>query len=143
MNSHDPDSLARLLSHAAYVRVVEDDHGIAAFLIGFAPGAPYESANYRWFCEQYAEFLYIDRIAVAARARGVGFGSALYDDMARFASGRWPCLVAEVNSDPPNPGSVRFHERHGFVKVGELSHTYTGAHASSVTMLRRDLVLRP
>jgi predicted GNAT superfamily acetyltransferase len=139
MNSQDAASLERLVGHAVYLRVVEDELGVAAFLIGMPPRTQYESSNYRWFCDRFAEFLYIDRIAVAARAQRAGLGSLLYADMVDFARGRWPCLVAEVNSDPPNPGSVAFHERHGFTKVGELHHTYEGAHAASVTMLRLEI----
>ncbi len=145
MNELDTGRLDWLMRYAAYARVAVDVDGIAAFLIGLPPGIGYDSANYRWFSERYQDFLYIDRIAVAARARRRGVGSALYDDIAAFARGRWPCLLAEVNREPPNPVSVVFHERHGFVTVGELQHTPSGAlthapgdpHRKTVIMLRR------
>ena len=31
-------------------------------------------------------------------------------------------VTAEVNVQPPNPGSIRFHQRHGFEQVGVLEH---------------------
>ena len=31
-------------------------------------------------------------------------------------------VTAEVNIHPPNPGSMRFHDRHGFEQVGVLEH---------------------
>jgi predicted GNAT superfamily acetyltransferase len=139
MNEMNMAACDWLVSHSAYARVVQDQEGIAAFLLGLPPGAGYDSANYRWFSERFTSFLYIDRIAVDARARRMGFGSSLYEDIAAFARGRWACLLAEVNQDPPNTMSDAFHERHGFERVGELRHAYEGAHARHVAMLRRGL----
>jgi hypothetical protein len=107
-----------IVSHAEYFRVAEDAAGIAAFVIALRPGLDYWSLNYRWFSERGGEFLYLDRIVVHERARGTGVGRAMYDDLDRFASGRWPRITLEVNLRPPNPGSLAFHERLGFTRVG-------------------------
>ena len=107
-----------IVSHADYVRVAEDDQGLAGFAIALRPGLGYWSLNYRWFSDRGGEFLYLDRIVVAERARRTGVGRALYDDLGRFASGRWPRITLEVNLRPPNPGSLAFHERMGFRQVG-------------------------
>lgn len=139
MNEQNVDTMRWLVEHATYARVAADAHGVAAFLLGLEPGTGYPSPNYQWFCERYESFLYVDRIAVASRARRKRLGSALYDDMASFARGRWPCILAEINLDPPNPETAAFHDRYGFVRVGELRHTYAGAHAHVVAMLRRPL----
>lgn len=139
MNEQNLESLRWLVEHATYARVVVDEVGIAAFLLGLERGTGYRSLNYRWFSERFDSFLYVDRIAVAERARRRGLGSLLYDDMAEFARGRWPCILAEINVEPPNPETVAFHKRHGFEHVGQLRHTYEGAHAEVVEMLRRPL----
>ncbi len=139
MNELTAEQLDWLMRHAACARVAEGPDGIMAFLIGLPPGVAYDSPNYRWFAERYRDFLYIDRIAVAATARRRGIGSALYDDVVRFAQGRWPCLLAEVNREPPNPVSVVFHERHGFVTVGALQQVSEGAPHKAVVMLYRAL----
>jgi uncharacterized protein len=139
MNEQNLETLQWLVEHATYARVVTDSEGIAAFLLGLERGTGYPSLNYKWFSERFESFLYVDRIAVAARARRRGLGSRLYDDMASFARGRWPCILAEINLDPPNPETVAFHKRHGFEHVGELRHEYSGAHAHVVEMLRRGL----
>ena len=139
MNEQDIESLRWLVEHATYARVALDERGIAAFLLGLERGTGYNSPNYRWFSERFDSFLYVDRIAVAERARRRGLGSALYADMATFALGRWPCILAEINLQPPNPETVAFHQRHGFEHVGELRHTYAGAHAEMVEMLRKPL----
>jgi len=139
MNEQNVASLRWLVEHATYARVLVDHEGIAAFLLGLERGTGYRSLNYQWFSERFDRFLYVDRIAVARRARRLGFGSALYDDMASFARGRWPCILAEINLVPPNPETVEFHKRHGFEHGGELRHTYKGAHAEVVAMLRKPL----
>ncbi|MFI5233161.1 MAG: GNAT family N-acetyltransferase [Gemmatimonadales bacterium] len=107
-----------IVSHAAYFRVAENEAGLAAFVIALSPGLEYWSLNYRWFSERGADFLYLDRIVVHERARGTGVGRAMYDDLDRFASGKWPRVTLEVNLRPPNPGSLAFHERLGFARVG-------------------------
>ena len=110
------DALHRV---AAYHKVVESDGEIAAFLLAFREGAPYESPNYLWFAERYPRFLYIDRIVVAPAHRGARLGIALYDDIIAFAAANgvaW--LTCEFDVEPPNPASMKFHERMGFAEVG-------------------------
>jgi predicted GNAT superfamily acetyltransferase len=113
------ERLEALDRSAAYHKVVESDGGIAAFLLAFREGAPYDSPNYLWFAEHYTRFLYIDRIVVAPARRSRGFGAALYDDIAAFAARTGaPWLTCEFDIEPPNPGSMRFHARMGFREVG-------------------------
>ena len=111
--------LEALHRSAAYHKVVDIEGEIAAFLLAFREGAPYDSPNYLWFVERYPHFLYVDRIVVAAAHRGSGFGAMLYDDFAAFAARTGaPWLTCEFDIEPPNPASMRFHERMGFGEVG-------------------------
>lgn len=93
------------------------------FITLIEPGTlAYDSANLRWFeawqAEQACDLLYVDRIAISGAARGQGLGQRLYEAAFEIASGRqW--LGAEVNTDPDNPGSHKFHTRLGFARVGE------------------------
>jgi predicted GNAT superfamily acetyltransferase len=104
---------------AAYHKVVEIDGAIAAFLLAFREGAPYDSPNYLWFAERYPVFVYIDRIVVSPAHRGARLGVALYDDIIAFAAAsRVPWLTCEFDIEPPNPASERFHARMGFGEVG-------------------------
>lgn len=91
-----------------------------AFLIAFDQDGDYDSPNFLWFRERFARFLYIDRIVVAAAAQGQGWGRRLYAELIETAkaSGH-DRIVAEINIQPPNPGSLAFHERLGFAAVGE------------------------
>src|ERR1035441_3154232 len=118
VNELSEDAFAWIASHADYFRVAEDDSGVVGFVIALRAGLEYWSLNYRWFVERGGDFLYLDRIVVAENARGAGVGRALYDDIDRFASGTWPRITLEVNLLPPNPGSLAFHERLGFRRVG-------------------------
>jgi uncharacterized protein len=118
VNELSASAFAWIVAHADYFRVAEDAAGIAGFVIALRPGHEYWSLNYQWFTAQGGDFLYLDRIVVADRARGIGVGRALYDDIDRFATGNWPRITLEVNLLPPNPGSLAFHERLGFRRVG-------------------------
>lgn len=110
--------LQQLHAHAAFHRVV-DDGGVVAFLLALREDADYDSPNFRWFVGHVPQFLYIDRVVVAAPARGRGLGAALYDDIIALAAAHGvPRLTCEFDIDPPNPASEGFHARYGFREVG-------------------------
>lgn len=118
VSSLDATSLTRLLAEASLARLAALDDERLGALIAFRPGADYGSDNYRWFCAAYDDFLYVDRVMVSGAARGRGVGAALYEDAAETAQRLGvPRLTCEVNEEPPNPGSMRFHERLGFEAV--------------------------
>lgn len=130
------DALADLLSLAELPLGAWDGEELVGFVLCLLPGTRYGSLNYAWFNERYDAFLYVDRIAVAERHRDRQVGSALYARVIAYAEERgWP-VAAEVSLKPPNPGSMRFHGRHGFVEVGTLHHPY-----QSVTMVMREPTL--
>lgn len=78
----------------------------------------YNNLNYAWISDHYVTFAYVDRIAVAKTARGMGIGGQLYEKVFLHYNGRRPVLMAEVYLKPPNPGSLRFHRRMGFRSTG-------------------------
>ncbi len=90
-----------------------------AFLIAFDQASDYDGANFIWFRERYPRFVYVDRVAVAAAARGRGHARRLYENLFDLArQDGHEAIVCEVNSSPPNPGSDAFHLALGFVEVG-------------------------
>jgi predicted GNAT superfamily acetyltransferase len=95
-----------------------------AFLLAFDQDARYDSPNFLWFRSRYPRFVYVDRIAVAASARGRGCARRLYHDLfehtRRAGHAR---IVCEVNSTPANPESDAFHAALGFVRVGRRLDT--------------------
>lgn len=104
--------------HAAYFRIAFAEDRLAAFLIGLRPGSDYASPNYRWFCDHYTDFAYVDRVAVADFARREGLASRLYDDFAASVPTSIEHMTCEVNIEPPNPESMQYHLRLGFRQVG-------------------------
>lgn len=116
LSALDPESLDRLIDEAFFTSVI---NGGDAFLIALDQDANYDSANFRWFRLRYERFVYVDRIAVAASARGRGMANRLYESLFEFVDSKGQSLVAcEVNLDPPNPASDAFHRAHGFEEVG-------------------------
>ncbi|GAC1305734.1 MAG: GNAT family N-acetyltransferase [Steroidobacteraceae bacterium] len=133
-----PTSLLQSLHRQSwYHRVsVSPAGGVQGFLIALADGAEYASVNYRWFAARYPSFVYIDRVVVAAAARGRGVAKCRYDDLIRRATaeGR-PCITCEFDIDPPNEASARFHARYGFQEVG----TQCVGDGKQVSLQRLDL----
>lgn len=115
------DALLRLMAQAEATLAAEQNGRPVGFVLALGPGQDYASLNYQWFEARQAEtgrgFLYVDRIAVREDARGLGLGAALYEALFAFGGGAAP-VCCEVNTAPPNPGSMRFHGRLGFVEVG-------------------------
>lgn len=102
------------------------DRELIAFLLSLGMGQPYGSENYRWFEDRGVRHQYIDRIVVAPSAKGSGVGRALYESVFERARERGANEVTtEVQLNPPNPGSVTFHEHLGFQRVAE-QHTRGG-----------------
>jgi hypothetical protein len=104
-------------ANSYYFRIARLDDLFAGFLIGLRPGIDYDSENYRWFCDNYPDFGYVDRVAVSASARRQGVASRLYDDFANALRGEVEVMTCEVNIRPPNESSMRYHEIHGFRQV--------------------------
>jgi predicted GNAT superfamily acetyltransferase len=109
-----------LLGLASLSVGIENDLGeLVGFLIAMDPGLTYDSENYLFFESRCDNHFYIDRVVLTEKAQGLGLGSDLYQavfDKAR-ADGR-DRVTCEVNLEPPNPGSLRFHRRWGFSDVG-------------------------
>lgn len=134
VNHLERDDLQKIVALAAHYRVCEDASGLLGFVLCLPAGVDYWSENYKWFTRRYDDFLYLDRVVVAERARGQGIGAALYEELHATARGRWPRVTLEVNLRPPNPGSERFHERLGYVRVGVREYD-----DGAVTMYAREL----
>ena len=117
VSSVDLEQMRWFARNAFYFRVAHVDRRFAGFLIGIRPGTDYKSENYRWFCENYSDFGYIDRVAVAPEVRRCGVASALYEDFASALRGDVQVMTCEVNIRPANATSMRFHERREFIQV--------------------------
>lgn len=116
----DEDRLLELDKIADRFDVIDVDGGFGGFVVTFAPGSAYDSENYRWFTERYADrFYYLDRIVLSDRFRRQGLGTFVYDEVERVAAA-YERLTLEVNLLPPNDASLAFHGARGYLEVGTL-----------------------
>jgi predicted GNAT superfamily acetyltransferase len=131
--------LATDLKNSLHALVIDNEHGeVCAFCITFDPNAPDAGSNHQWFAERYKSFVYLDRIAIDSSHQNHGLGALLYQSVEQYMlnSAEHSLLCCEVNLDPPNPGSLRFHKRIGFVECG-LESTAPGY---AVTYLQKSLI---
>ena len=116
----DRARLDELTALACRFTVAEADGRVLAFLLAMDHAAGYDNDNFRWFAARYPRFAYVDRIVVDAAAAGMGIGGRLYRDLIAHARERdLERVVCEYNLEPPNPASKAFHDRFGFVEVGQ------------------------
>jgi uncharacterized protein len=115
----EAERLEYLVSEAFLARRIGD---LDAFMLAFDQHARYDSPNYLWFRTRYERFVYVDRIVVAASARGRGCARRLYHNLFEQAvRAGHDRVFCEVNLSPPNPASDAFHAALGFRKVGTAS----------------------
>ncbi|CAN7676926.1 GNAT family N-acetyltransferase [Mesorhizobium amorphae] len=113
----EPERLSFLIGEAFYTRRIG---ALEAFIMTFDQDAQYDSPNFLWFRERYQRFVYVDRVVVAAQARGRGHARRLYEDLFDQVSRAGHTIVTcEVNAEPPNPASDAFHAALGFAEVGD------------------------
>lgn len=114
------DKLEKIISQCEMVNVAEVDGRVEAFVLTLKEGKEYDSVNYLWFDNHYDQFLYIDRVVVSLEMQSKGLGRTLYESVFNHAKLTGvPYVTAEIDINPPNPGSLKFHEKFGFVEVGK------------------------
>ena len=131
----DSARLTQLAKAAHYLRVIEQHGKITAFLLAFRKSDDYDGANFAWFSARFEDFLYVDRIVVSPAFRGAKLADRLYDDLEALARATGVTrITCEVNVEPPNPVSLRFHARRGFREADQ--RRYAG---KTVAMLEHRL----
>jgi uncharacterized protein len=121
------ESLGHIVDESVIAVVAEDGGVVAGFCLVLAPGADYDSGNYRWFSERYDDFVYLDRVAITPAFQRRGLGRAMYAEVERLAAERRPSatrFTLEVNLRPRNDTSLAFHAALGFAEVGQRETSY-------------------
>ncbi len=114
----DEVRLGQLRTWTHRADVIDVRGQVAGFVLTFGPGTEYDSANYAWFAERFADrFCYLDRIVIAPSYRRRGLGRFVYDQL-EAAAAPWGRMVLEVNVQPPNDASLAFHTGRGYVEIG-------------------------
>lgn len=111
----EPADLQRLLDRAYFVKTIGT---LDAFLTAMSHASPHDGINFSWFKKRFESFAYIDRVITAPQARGQGYAKSLYLQLMEQAKQDGIEMVCcEINHQPPNPGSVAFHEKLGFEMI--------------------------
>lgn len=136
VNALAPADFAALVGVAFAARMAVAPDGVpAGFCLALSHATPNQGPNHGWFQARLPAFAYVDRIVVAAAFRGRGVARALYADLvARARDAGLPVLACEVNLDPPNPASMAFHERFGFVEAGVATDPRNGKRVRYLTL---------
>jgi predicted GNAT superfamily acetyltransferase len=113
------ERLAWIIDRCDAPYVIEDDEGVLGFCLAISSGTDYDGEHYAWFAERYGSFLYLDRIAVAERARRQGIGARLYAACEARAKS-YGRMLCEVNVVPRNDTSLAFHASRGYVEVAQV-----------------------
>ena len=112
------ESLRSIMSLSEVAVGAFDQEWLVGFAFVLPPDTAYDSPNYRYFCDRFVDFAYLDRVAFLPSHQGKGLGAALYREVERRLTR--PMITLEVNVIPPNQGSMRFHLREGFNEVEQL-----------------------
>ena len=129
------------IKNCLYALAIDNEHGeVCAFCITFDPSAPDAGSNHQWFADRFESFVYLDRIAIDSNNRNRGLGALLYQAVEQYMldSAKYSLLCCEVNLEPPNPGSLRFHNRIGFSEVGQ----HSPQHGYVVSLLQKVILDR-
>ena len=108
----DAQRFLELFELCSYCLVVHDGEQLLGFVIAMRDGAPYDNGNYQWFEARVRNMVYVDRIVLAADARGQGLGHQLYEELSTMAlADGCSVMTAEMDIEPPNTHSL--HEEDG------------------------------
>ena len=92
--------------------IVKDKFVGFAFVMDFK--SDYKSLNYKFFKNNFKNFLYIDRVAFGDEFQRKGYGTELYNEIFKIANNLVCPLCCEVNTIPLNKESLDFHSKFGF-----------------------------
>lgn len=116
----DEDLLCKMDDLSEIFWVIEMDNETVAFILAFRDGCEYWSDNYKWFLDNYTNFIYIDRIVIDEGYRKRGLAQNLYENISDYASKNvYDLICAEIDIEPEyNHPSIGFHKKMGFREVG-------------------------
>ncbi len=113
----DLDRLNKLINWSSHVIVVRK-LDIVGFILLMREKEDYDSLNYDFYNSQGVPFLYVDRIAISKNHRRKGLGRLIYQKTFEIAKELDVKTCCEVNTQPRNDPSLKFHKSFGFEEVG-------------------------
>src|SRR5262245_6258409 len=136
----DPIELARLARLSRAHIVAADADAVRGYALNFLRDDAYDGEEFLALRSLIPQtFVYVDQAAVASPARAQGIGRRLYEVLEQTASEQGiRRICCEVNTTPPNPGSLAFHARMGFSTLSSMA-TRDGR---NVVLLQKLLAVR-
>ncbi len=119
----DAGELRRLLRLDGRLIVADRGGEVLGYVIVFDSLSAYDGEEFRALRQGLRDpFLYVDQLAVSQACRRMGVAGRLYEALATGVAGL-PVrpICCEVNLEPPNPASMAFHQRMGFMELQRLS----------------------
>ena len=83
VSSANIEMMQHFLIICDYFKVLKINDQISGFLNAILPGKDYQSENYKWFCDKYDSFIYVDRIVLNKTNQNKGYGTLFYNDLIR------------------------------------------------------------
>lgn len=103
-----------IYNHSLFATLVIVKEKFAGFAFVMDYKSDYKSLNYKFFKNNFKNFLYIDRVAFEKEFQRKGYGSKLYNEIYKIANNSVYPLCCEVNTVPLNKQSLDFHYKFGF-----------------------------
>jgi uncharacterized protein len=119
----DHVEFSRLMGLSRTHIVAADGETVFGYALNFGRDDAYDGEEFLALRSLISQpFVYIDQVAVIGSAQGTGIGRRLYKALEHTGWERGiRCLCCEVNTMPPNPGSLAFHSRLGFSKLSSFA----------------------
>ena len=115
----DNKELRFLCDKAELFDIAYVDDVPAGYIIALREGIEeHEYKSYKWFCENYSRFLYVDQVVIDEEYWGKGLGACLYQKVFERANKTGVEIIA-VAITADNEASLNFHAKMGFQNVGE------------------------
>ncbi len=134
VNRIDQPKADWLLTHSMLARMAILDGHVAGVIVVLGEESNLDSDYFRWFTERYENFVYVDRVIVAERARRRGVATRLYLEVDALAQKHRLAIASDVYSKPPNIPSLHLHEKAGYREVGQQ---FSDAEGKTVSKLMK------
>jgi predicted GNAT superfamily acetyltransferase len=127
VSAAEGDRFTYLFERSAIALTAWVDGEPAGFSLTMTHGLDYDSSNYKWFSDNYEQFIYLDRVVVDESFQRHGVGRCLYAETERLGLLEVPeadVFGLEVNVEPRNDVSLAFHEQLGFAELVQRPTPY-------------------
>tara|TARA_B110001452_G_scaffold225013_1_gene198818 strand:+ start:696 stop:1199 length:504 start_codon:yes stop_codon:yes gene_type:complete len=109
-----------IYNHSLFASIIIVEEKFAGFAFIMDDKSDYKSLNYKFFKNNFKNFLYIDRVAFLEEFQRNGYGTEVYNEIYKISNNLGCPLCCEVNTIPLNKQSLDFHYKFGFETLEEV-----------------------